>query len=139
MGGVTVKTLDYFEECYCFPALGKLTREHIFYQMGLYPILFVCKDGNKNRYLCSCCRLGEEWIINQVSENALVAFIEDKITIREVFEDCDGLRLMVKWDGERFSCTHEIPDDMLPEKGALLELKEEQTGEYRDILMRDIR
>ena len=84
MGGVTVKTLDYFEECYCFPALGKLTREHIFYQMGLYPILFVCKDGNKNRYLCSCCRLGEEWIINQVSENALVAFIEDKITIREV-------------------------------------------------------
>jgi len=112
MGGVTVKTLDYFEECYCFPALGKLTREHIFYQMGLYPILFVCKDGNKNPYISPSL---------------------------PSFEDCDALGLMVKWDGERFSCTHEIPDDMLPEKGALLELKEEQTGEYRDILMRDIR
>ena len=134
-----METLDYFEGYYSFPTFGKLTREHIFYQMGIYPILFVCKDEKKNRYLCSCCRLGEEWIISQVSESALIDLIDDKVTIREIFENCDALRLMVKWDGEQFSCTHEIPGDALPEKGALLELNKERTGVYRDVLMRDIR
>lgn len=130
-----MEMINYFVESYRFPVLGKLTREHIFYQMGIYPILFVCKDENQNRYLCSCCRLGKEWIISRVSENVLIALIEDKITIREIFEDCDALGLMVKWDGERFFCVQEIPDDALPEKGALLELDSGETDKYRKKLM----
>lgn len=106
------------------PLLGVLSVEHIFYVLGPDPILFVCTDNGKRRYLCSCCKLGEEWVVSQVSNDVLVALMEDRLTIRAAFETSSNPIFFIRWDGERFSTSQQAPNNALPKKGALLELGE---------------
>lgn len=104
------------------PLLGTLSMEHIFYVLGFDPILFVCTDNEKRRYLCSCCKLGEEWVVSQVPNNALMALMENRLTIRAAFETSGNPIFFVRWDGEQFFISRSAPDDALPRKGAFLEL-----------------
>ena len=104
------------------PLLGVLSMEHIFYILGTDPILFVCMDNEKRRYLCSCCKLGEEWVISQVSDNVLITLMEAQLTIRAAFETSGNPIFFVHWDGEQFFISQPAPDDALPRKGALLQL-----------------
>lgn len=112
------------------PCVGKLNLEHTFYALD-DPVLFVCKDMTGVHYLCSCCKLGEEWVVGQVSETALVNMIDDKITIRDVFEKKCSTKFHVTWDGEKFSITDKITNDSLPRVGAMLELAHERYNRYR--------
>ena len=117
-----------------FPEGGSLTLEHTFYMLGCDHILFVCENANGLRFLCSCYHLGEGWVIGRVEEKILVDLIDDRITIREVFEQHCSPKWHVIWDGETYGFEKDVPEDILPEKGALLELKSE-SQQYRKVLL----
>lgn len=118
------------------PDIGDLVLEPEFCTLGSDPILFVCKDKANLRYICSCCHVGDEWVIGQVSEENLIGLIDDRMSIRKVFETCDPLFFVV-WNGENFSLQFDIPDDAFPQVGAFLEMDEEKTGAFRETLNRD--
>jgi len=124
----------YFE----LPHVGDLYLEHTFYELDGEEVLFVCQDEKGNRYLCSCCRLGEKWVIGKVQRAALLSLIDDVITIREVFEkNCDST-FLVGWDGRTFSLTSDFPCSLLPRVGAKLELEKERHGGYRKTIEREV-
>ncbi len=116
------------------PYIGQITIKHIFYALGDEPILFVCKSNTGARYLCSCCKLYEEWVVGQVSTSAIADMIDDKLTIREVFERQCGHKFFVTWDGDKFEVTNDFPSNVLPRVGAMLELQREKFGSYRRTL-----
>lgn len=118
------------------PHIGDLMLEHEFYSLGNDPILFVCKDKVGRRYLCSCCHIGDEWVVGQANEEKLVDLIDDIVSIREVFETCNSLFFVV-WDGKSFCSKSNIPNNALPQTGAFLEMDEEKTGTFRETLERD--
>lgn len=120
----------YFE----LPSLGDLFLEHTFYSLDGEPVLFVCKDTSELRYLCSCCQMYEEWVVGQISESILLDLIDDKVTIRGVFEDNCDTRFFVTWDGEEFHLDTDCPYDALPKAGAKLELRRAREGTYRKTL-----
>ena len=53
-----------------------LILEHAFYEYS-EPILFVCRDYDWNRYLCSCCKLSEEWVLSKVSVSDLLSLVDN--------------------------------------------------------------
>lgn len=112
------------------PDLGELSLEHTFYILDSEPILFVCTDIKGQRYLCSCCKLYENWVIQQVNDNkTIVDLINNKITIRSVFEQRSSFSALVIWDGNKFT-TESIRQDALPVEGAFLDLDEEKESLY---------
>ena len=94
------------------PYVGDLFLEHTFYMLDDEPILFVCKGIGDIRYLCSCCRLYEKWVVGQVAETELINLIDDKVSIREVFENCDT-KFVVRWDGKRFKVDGDVHDNLI--------------------------
>ena len=112
--------------------------EHVFYAMGSDYILFVHKDGDGTRWLCSCCRLGEEWVICQVATATLLDLIDDGISIRDAFEADGAATFFAKWDGRDVTTTVVLPYDALPRAGAKLELGYERTGAYREMLRKEL-
>lgn len=121
----------YFE----FPEIGELMVEHSFYMLDGEPVLFVCIDSKGNRFLCSCYQMSTNWVIGQVQEKALIALIDDQITIREVFKQYCSLKWNVSWDGTNFILNSDVSDDILPIEGARLELAKEKDGRYKETLM----
>lgn len=124
----------YFEN---IPNIGDLTLEHIFYEYG-EPILFVCRGTNHKRYLCSCCKLSEKWILSQVSEEELIQLIDDSISIRSLFESCTKSPFMLYWDGVLLSVQFDgVIPELLPD-AKQLELPESETNEYRKFLVEQL-
>lgn len=118
---------------FVLPSIGKLEIEHVFYQLGIDPVLFVCRDTNGLRYLCSCCTLGEAWVVGQAETADLLDMMNDRITIREVFENrCKSVFLLL-WDGEKYSSCDSL-DGCLPQQGAYLELEDDVLNSYREAL-----
>lgn len=115
----------YFENT---PNIGNLYLEHIFYEYG-EPILFVCCGSNNRRYLCSCCKLSERWILSQVSEEELIQLIDNSISIRSLFESRTHSLFMVSWDGVSLSTEFDnIAPEFLPDAKPL-ELPKKETDE----------
>lgn len=115
------------------PLLGTLVTEQIFYILGQNPILFVCTNKEGARYLCSCCKLSEEWVISKVSNDMLMALMDDRIAIRAVFKTSGNPIFFARWDGKQFTVFQPAPDNALPLKGALLELGD-KVADYRQKL-----
>ena len=109
--------------------------EHIFYQLGCDYILFVHKDTNDTRWLCSCCKLGEEWAVCRIATELLLDMIDEKITIREAFETSGNPVYFARWDGMSMTVSDVLPYDALPKTGETLELGPDRTGEYREKLI----
>ena len=121
----------YFEN---IPYIGDLALEHIFYDYG-EPVLFVCRGTNNKRYLCSCCKLSERWILSQVSEEELIQLIDDSISIRSLFEPRVQSPFMLSWDGVSLSAKFDnIMPELLPDAKPL-ELPKKETDEYREFLV----
>ena len=98
-----------------------LILEHVFYEYS-EPILFVCRDHDWNRYLCSCCKLSEEWVLSKVSVSDLLSLVDNKITIRSLFEGNRQDLLVLLWDGQSIYLSQDdriiqesLPDDELLE------------------------
>lgn len=121
----------YFEN---IPYIGDLALEHIFYEYG-EPVLFVCRGINNKRYLCSCCKLSEKWILSQVSEEELIQLINDSISIRSLFEPRVQSPFMLSLDGVSLSAKFDnIMPELLPDAKPL-ELPKKETDEYREFLV----
>lgn len=115
------------------PNFGNLVLEHTFYDYG-EPILFVCRGIGDVRYLCSCCKLSEEWILVQASEGDLVKLIDETATIRSIFESCGEIPFMLLWNGTKLRLSFdEVSEELLPDD-AFLELSVEETAAYREFL-----
>ena len=112
--------------------IGNLYIEHVFYEYD-EPVLFVCIDKNNNRYLCSCSRLSEQWLIGRAADEQIIDVIDKALTLDEAFRACKTL-FCIRWDGEGLSVLDNIPDDAFPKKNSFLRLGEEQTGEYRRMI-----
>lgn len=98
--------------------------EQVFYEFNPdTPILFVCKDSMKTRYLVSCCNLNKEWIGVQVSIMNLVDLINDYITIRELFCRSDAKVFHVKWNGETYEY-YPVTENLFPSHNSKLNLWE---------------
>ncbi len=115
------------------PQIGTLTLEHTFYEYG-EPILFVCTDQAANRYLCSCCRLSEEWLIAKTCPEDLIEIIDDKLAFSDVFHNQRSSLFFLKWDGDKFSLSNNVPADAYPDVDSYLELPADCTAEYRNML-----
>lgn len=122
------------ESYFDLPRIGELMIEHQFYELNGEPILFVCKDADGARYLCSCCLMYEKWVIARTDESALVDLIDDKITIRNVFESRNSMVISVSWDGKKFDVNTAVSPDFFPKIGAKLELPYERGSSYRTLL-----
>lgn len=64
----------------------KLTIERIFLEYDCLPLLCVCKDGDKQLYLCHCpeFRYFEQWVLYPISENQLSEMTKSKKAPAEV-------------------------------------------------------
>ena len=110
------------------PQIGDLKLEHTFYEYE-EAVLFVCIDNSGNRYLCSCTRLGEQWLIGRITVSRLVSMIEKSLTLEEAFLQCDPL-FFLQWDGKKLIRLPEIPKNAFPRKGAKLRLSKDALSEY---------
>jgi hypothetical protein len=118
-----VENFDFpFDEGIELPLLGALMPEYVFYVLGCAPILFVCIDSDDQRYLCSCCQFGKEWVVSRVPNNVLRALMKDRLTIRDAFEANNSPTYFACWNGKQFSVSRQVPDNALPQKGSFLEL-----------------
>jgi len=115
------------------PQIGTLMLEHTFYEYG-EPVLFVCTDQTANRYLCSCCRLSEEWLIAKTCPADLIDVIDDRLAFSEIFYKRNSALFFLVWDGDKFTLSDNVPVDAYPDKDSYLELPTDSTAEYRSIL-----
>lgn len=115
----------YFE---AIPKIGDLRLEHAFYEYE-EPVLFVCLDRAGRRWLCSCCRLSQEWIVGQVGEQDLLDIIDKTIALDGAFRRC-GEKFFLTWDGQALRRDDEIPDSAYPKEGARLRLSPDRTAGY---------
>lgn len=119
------------------PYIGELQLEKTFYAYHDKPVLFVCLDAYKNRYLCYRCDYSEMWLIGQVSTEQLVAMMDNKIYLRDMFE-ISSKHLFVKWDGEITTATYEIPKEAYPLANVFLDLAEKpDVIKYRKQLIKE--
>lgn len=115
--------------------------EFIFYQYDGLPILFVGKTDDNIKYLISNCKLGELYVITEVSNSALLSLMDNQTPIRDIFtKNLKGFH-GVTWNGKRFHVllshyTHLT--DWLPRPGAKLDLPKEVTQSYYDLLKSEL-
>lgn len=121
---------DFFTN---IPRIGAVTIEHVFYEYKK-PTLFVLKDSNQTRYLCSCCKLDEEWLVAQISTRTLIDLIENKITLDAVFKTANPT-LPLSWDGENLTIQPRIEPDMYPAPNTRLDLSNQKDAkQYKTYL-----
>lgn len=115
--------------------------EYTFYIYDNFPILFVAKDENNTRFLCSCCKLGEQYVIVETSISALLSLMDNSTTIRDIFStNYDGFWGFT-WDGKHIHAyhSHNYPlNDWLPRPGAKLNISKIITQPYYDLLKSEL-
>ena len=99
--------------------IGNLKIETIFYYMD-EPILFTALDKHHTRYLCSCAKLGTDYLITKATNRALIQLMKNEITIRNVFQNHDAMA--ITWDGNQVIIHPSIPQDYYPEENAFLDM-----------------
>lgn len=119
----------YFND---LPGIGSLCIEHIFYEYD-EPILFVCLDSRNNRYLCSCSRIAEQWIVGEITNQQLLDIIDKTLAIDLFFRECKHC-FCLKWDGNSLCLFYDIPFDAYPKHNTFLRLRKEQLNEYRSFV-----
>ena len=102
------------------------------------PILFTCRDDKEDRYICSChCADGEkcEWIVAPTTCERLIDLLSDKITIRQVFDECENPAFLVTRYADRETpevravAVNELSPSILPTAGYYMEAEE---GEFNE-------
>lgn len=108
-------------------ALGDLQLEKILFEFDKEPMLFVCLDKRKNRFLCLCIDniFSQSWMITQVSSRLLIQLIEDQISIYQAFEKSNHKVLIAEKQGHDLICKEysfcDIPQSELPDENEKLE------------------
>ena len=124
---------------------GQLYLEKIIVSFDI-PILFVCKDFENRKYLC--LNINEETgttVIAETDNKTLVSMLENQITMESVFRNSVGNKIIIaEYDYEKKEVittvqdAKEVDSDLLPEKGAFLELSCKMITEYISFLSKQL-
>lgn len=118
------------------PKIGNLYLEYIFYECG-EPILFICY-GNNKRYLCSCCKLSEKWIVSEITKEEILYLIDNVITIRSLFES-NHFTFVIYWNGKSLDINfNDSISDILPD-AKILEISKDKTNDYRKFIINKLK
>ena len=104
--------------------IGNLEEETILVY-GNEPVLFVCTDEEKNKYLVETIDAFEgNFIIAQIEDNVLNEMINNKITMYNAFKQSKKL-FYTSFDKDynlksKVYSSDKIPDELLPKKDAFL-------------------
>lgn len=105
---------------------------------GLYPMLFTCISEQGNLFLVSrykSDRNSTEWLVSRVPEAAVIAMLQDRITVREAFlNETQGLFLVAHAVGAdkpvvREVTKEEVPQEVLPTMGEYWDADEHEYDE----------
>lgn len=111
------------------PDIGKLFIEEILFEFDKEPIVFVCRNDKKNRYLCLCTDSIESysWMVTPISIDTLIELLMDKIAILQAFRQSPNeVYILDKLDDKiniRKYKFKDIPQDELPDENEKLENK----------------
>ena len=80
-----MKSNIYFDNV---PAIWTLFMEQILFSFENIPMIFVCTDDIKNRYLCVCDDIIDEesWLIVKISNSKLLDILNDVSTVLTAFK-----------------------------------------------------
>lgn len=120
---------------------GNLSMEEILIE-DTYPVLFVLKNEDRQRFICVCCDIRDEqrWILNPISIDNLIAFLDNKKTARQLFTDGTAQLVAVRnyaTKEEGFTPAYgqlEVKD--LPNENVYLDACDDEVAEYRQELIR---
>lgn len=107
--------------------LGKLYLEKILFEFEKIPMVFVCVDDNKDRYLCLCTDCMDEysWLICRVDIGVLLKLIKNDITILKSFELSKEKIYLVRKTDKLYLATKysyiDIPEEELPDENEKLD------------------
>ena len=110
------------KEWYQVDKIGKLYEETVLVQAD-EPVLFVCMDEEKNRYLIEAVDgFDGEFVISRIEDNVLNEMLNNKITMYDAFKRSEKL-LHTSFDEEynlksKVYLNDEIPNEFLPRKNA---------------------
>lgn len=107
----------FFQAMPGFPALYL---KHVYVEY-LYPVLFSCYSEDDRLFLVSCHRSDgeqQEWVVTQTAPETLIEMLENKKTIRELFDELEKEKYLITLDSTGYyyrKCTlPEIPTEILP-------------------------
>ncbi len=80
---------NYFDDIY---KIGSLNIIYVFYR-DVHPILFLCEDNNRKKYLCQCyeCRKVQKWHLVYIAQEQLDNLINGETSVLDVFRDADRI------------------------------------------------
>lgn len=111
------------------PNIGSLYLEKILFSFENTPIIFVCNDNDRQRFLCICDDIIDEesWIITCISDTTLLKILNDESTILSVFENKEviianksSFDAEIQYDIENYN---NIDSEELPSNDQYLEMK----------------
>ena len=116
---------------------GQLYLEKIIVSFDI-PILFVCNDFENRKYLC--LNIDEEagtTVIAETDNRTLISMLNNQVTMENVFRNSLGNKIIIaEFDCKKNEIVSTVQDakkidsDLLPEKGAFLELSNKVISEY---------
>jgi|GEM_PF-3293783 len=109
--------------------VGVFKIEKIFFE-SYYPILFSCRSGNDDLYLCVCCWRESDktkWLVTKTSSKTIINMLENKITLRDAFLSGDK-RITITHAAGVYVVVENDPKDWNPTKSIYLPT----AGEYMD-------
>lgn len=116
---------------------GQLFLEKIIVSFDV-PILFVCNDFENRKYLC--LNVDEEagtTVIAETDNRTLISMLNNQVTMENVFRNSLGNKIIIaEFDCKKNEIVSTVQDakkidsDLLPEKGAFLELSNKVISEY---------
>lgn len=116
---------------------GDLYYDQILFD-GPHPMLFTCTSEQGNLFLVSRCKSdynSTEWLVSRVPEAAVIAMLQDRITVREAFlNETQGLFLVAHAVGAdkpvvREVTKEEVPQEVLPTMGEYWDADEHECDE----------
>lgn len=89
------KFMTYFEDVLEY---GDLKVEKVLFMFDNLPIIFVCTDSKKRRYLCQCTDiiLGYSWMITQITYEILIRMIQNEISVLDAFKKSGHLIIIAE-------------------------------------------
>ena len=100
----------------------------------IYPVLFTCIDDFDNMYLSVCYDAEVSktcWLLAKVSPDQVISLLENRVTIRELFE-CKDLWYICKYANSSEKYVEKIKDyknfdqDAFPAKGEYMDAEEDE-------------
>lgn len=110
------------------PYIGSLFMEQILFSFENIPIVFVCIDENKRRYLCVCDDVIDEesWLIVKINNTKLLEILNDNATVLSAFVDQKVIIANRKFSQDinyDIAEYNKISKDELPVRDQYLEMK----------------